>query len=90
VPSALPYFFASMRIAVPGAITGAMLYEYLFSPTGIGGSITSAKAAFDYQLIWASTVFITVVSVVLYTITSIIEAAVLSEWGPEAGKSTGK
>ena len=90
VPSALPHFFASMRIAVPGAITGAMLYEYLFTSAGLGGAITAAKAAFDYPLIWASTVFVTVVSVVLYTITTIVEAAVLSEWGPDAGTATGR
>jgi hypothetical protein len=35
-------------------------------------------------------VFVTIVSVVFYTITSIIEAAVLSEWGPDAGKATGR
>ena len=89
IPTALPYLFASMRIAVPGAITGAMLYEYLFTTVGLGATITSAKAAFDYPLIWASTVLATVVSIVLYTITTIVEAAVLSEWGPDAGKATG-
>ncbi|MGN6444843.1 ABC transporter permease [Amnibacterium sp.] len=90
VPTALPHFFASMRIAVPGAITGAMLYEYLFTTTGLGAAVPAAKAAFDYQLIWASTVFVTIVSVVLYTITAIVEAAVLSEWGPDAGKASGR
>jgi ABC-type nitrate/sulfonate/bicarbonate transport system permease component len=90
VPTALPHFFASMRIAVPGAITGAMLYEYLFTTTGLGAAVPAAKAAFDYQLIWASTVFVTIVSVVLYTVTAIIEAAVLSEWGPDAGKAAGR
>lgn len=90
IPTALPHFFASMRIAVPGAITGAMLYEYLFTSAGLGGVIVTAKAAFDYQLIWASTVFVTIVSVVLYTVTAIVEAAVLSEWGPDAGKAPGR
>ena len=89
VPTALPYFFASMRIAVPGAITGAMLYEYLFTTTGLGAAVTSAKAAFDYPQLWAATVLATIVSIVLYTITTIIEAAVLSEWGPDAGRATG-
>lgn len=90
VPTALPYFFASMRIAVPGAITGALLYEYLFTTTGLGAAVPAAKAAFDYQLIWGSTVFVTIVSVVFYTVATIIEAAVLSEWGPDAGKATGR
>jgi ABC-type nitrate/sulfonate/bicarbonate transport system permease component len=90
VPTALPHFFASMRIAVPGAITGALLYEYLFTTSGLGAAVPAAKAAFDYQLIWASTVFVTIVSVVFYTVTAIVEAAVLSEWGPDAGKATGR
>jgi ABC-type nitrate/sulfonate/bicarbonate transport system permease component len=90
IPTALPHLFASMRIAVPGAITGAMLYEYLFTTQGLGAAVTSAKAAFDYPQIWAATVTATAISIVLYTITTIIEAAVLAEWGPDAGKATGK
>ncbi|MFD1720036.1 ABC transporter permease [Amnibacterium endophyticum] len=89
IPTALPHLFASMRIAVPGAITGAMLYEYLFTTTGLGAAVTSAKAAFDYNQLWAATVLATAVSIVLYTITTIVEAAVLSEWGPDAGKAAG-
>lgn len=89
IPTALPHLFASMRIAVPGAITGAMLYEYLFTTTGLGAAVTSAKAAFDYPQLWAATVLATIVSIVLYTITTIIEAAVLSEWGPDAGRAPG-
>ena len=90
IPTALPHLFASMRIAVPGAITGAMLYEYLFTTQGLGAAVTSAKAAFDYPQIWAATLLATAVSIVLYTVTTIIEAAVLAEWGPDAGKATGR
>jgi ABC-type nitrate/sulfonate/bicarbonate transport system permease component len=89
IPTSLPYLFASMRIAVPGAITGAMLYEFLFTNnSGLGATVTSAKAAFDYPQLWAATVLATATSIVLYTITTIVEAAVLSEWGPEAGKAS--
>jgi ABC-type nitrate/sulfonate/bicarbonate transport system permease component len=88
IPTSLPYLFASMRIAVPGAITGAMLYEFLFTnDQGLGAAVTSAKAAFDYPQIWAATVLATIVSIGLYTITTVVEAAVLSEWGPDAGKA---
>ena len=90
IPTALPHFFASMRIAVPGAITGAMLYEWLFTFQGMGAAVQSAKAQSDYPLIWAVTVFVTVVSILLYTIATFVEAAVLSEWGPDAGKAVGR
>ena len=89
IPTSLPFLFASMRIAVPGAITGAMLYEFLFTnDKGLGATVTSAKAAFDYPQIWAATVLATVISIVLYTITTIVESAVLAEWGPDAGKAS--
>lgn len=86
IPTALPHFFASMRIAVPGAITGAMLYEWLFTFQGLGAGIVTAKAQSDYPQTWTIVVFITIVSIVLYTIVTFIEAAVLAEWGPNAGQ----
>ncbi|WP_161580430.1 ABC transporter permease [Subtercola vilae] len=90
IPTALPYFFASMRIAVPGAITGAMLYEWLFTYEGLGAAITTAKSQSQYGQIWAIVVLITLVSILLYTVATFVETAVLAKWGPNAGKSTGK
>ncbi|AMM20218.1 hypothetical protein AX769_08620 [Frondihabitans sp. PAMC 28766] len=89
-PTALPHFFASMRIAVPGALTGAMLYEWLFTFQGLGGVINQAKTNSNYGQIWAIVVVITVVAIVFYTITTFIETAVLAKWGPNAGKSINK
>jgi ABC-type nitrate/sulfonate/bicarbonate transport system permease component len=89
IPSALPHFFASMRIAVPGAITGAMLYEWLFTYQGMGAAITSAKNQSDYGEMWAIVVVVTVVSIILYTVVSLIEAAVLVKWAPEVSGSPG-
>jgi ABC-type nitrate/sulfonate/bicarbonate transport system permease component len=52
--------------------------------------VQSAKAQSDYPLIWAVTVFVTVVAILLYTIATFVEAAVLSEWGPDAGRAVGR
>ena len=79
IPTALPHFFASMRIAVPGAITGAMLYEWLFTYQGLCAAITTAKSQSEYGMIWAIVVFITVVSIVIYTVVTFIETAVLAK-----------
>lgn len=89
VPTALPYFFAAMRIAVPGAITGAMLYEWLFTFEGMGAAVQSAKAQGDYAQIWAVTFTVTVVAIALYMVATFIESAVLAKWGPNAGKANG-
>lgn len=83
-PSALPYLLASMRIAVPGAITGAMLYEWLFTFSGMGGGIISANNSADFPLVWAIVVVITVVTVLLYAVAAVVETAVLARWAPSA------
>jgi ABC-type nitrate/sulfonate/bicarbonate transport system permease component len=90
MPSALPYFFASMRIAVPGAITGGMLYEWLFTFQGLGAAIAAAKVHARYGMIWSIMVLVTLVSIALYTVVTVIETAVLSKWGPNAGKAVSK
>ena len=47
---ALPSFFAAIRISIPGAITGALLAEWLATGDGIGGGAIAgwtAQARFD-------------------------------------------
>lgn len=78
-----------MRIAVPGAITGAMLYEWLFTYEGLGAAITAAKNQSDYGEMWSIVVFVTLVAIILYTVVAIIEEPVLAKWGPEAGRQPG-
>lgn len=82
IPSSLPAFFASARIAVPGAIIGALLAEWLATGKGLGWLMLQAGSTFDYNAVWAAAVIITTVSVVVYAFVGIIEAAVLARYGP--------
>lgn len=86
VPTSLPAFFASARIGVPGALTGALLAEWLATGKGVGSDILQAIGLFDYDKVWAEIAALTVTSVVLYTVVGLIESAVLAAWGPNAGK----
>ena len=38
-PSALPGFFAAIRISVPGAITGALIAEFYTTPDSVGKAV---------------------------------------------------
>lgn len=82
IPSALPAFFASARIAVPGSIIGALLAEWLATGKGLGWTMLQAGVTFDYSAVWASVVIITTVSVIGYAVVGIIETAVLARFGP--------
>ena len=80
-PSSLPAFFAALKISVPGAITGALLVEWLATGTGIGYGIVSAVGRAKASEVWAYVVVITVVSIVLYNLLALIEDYVLERFG---------
>jgi ABC-type nitrate/sulfonate/bicarbonate transport system permease component len=82
IPSSLPAFFTSARLAVPGAIIGALLAEWLATGKGLGYLMLEAGTTFDYDAVWASVVIITTVSVVAFAFVGIIETAVLARYGP--------
>ena len=50
LPSSLPALFASAQIAVPGAVIGAMLAEWLATGQGMGyGMLQDANAWFSLR-----------------------------------------
>ena len=80
LPSALPALFASARIAVPGAVIGAMLAEWLATGQGMGYGMLQDANSFNYVDIWASVALLTGVSVVLYNLIAVAESAVLTRF----------
>jgi len=80
--------FASVRISVPGAIVGAMLAEWLVGFDGMGGVLSGYKGAGNYGGVWTIVALSVIVSIVLYAVATVVEAAVLAAWGPDAGRST--
>lgn len=84
-PSALPALFASVRIAVPGSLTGALLAEWLATGKGIGYAVVSAANRSQNARVWALVVVVTLTAVLLYLLAQLVETAVLSRFGRTAG-----
>lgn len=80
-PSSLPSFFAALKISVPGAITGALLVEWLATGQGIGYAIVSAIGRAKTSEVWAYVVVITLVAILIYNLVALLEEAVLSKFG---------
>ena len=80
-PASLPSFFAAVKISVPGAITGALLVEWLATGQGIGYGIISAVGRAKTNEVWAYVVVITVVSILIYNLVGLLENYVLSRFG---------
>ncbi|TFB69709.1 ABC transporter permease subunit [Cryobacterium glaciale] len=83
LPSSLPSFFAAVKISVPGAITGALLAEWLTTGQGLGNSIVAAVAKVQNSEVWASVVVITIVSLALYGLAQVVENLVLRRMSME-------
>lgn len=82
IPTAMPAIFAAVRISVPGALTGALVVEWLATGDGIGSQILSAIGGFRYDEVWALIVAVTAASVVLYTLVGLLEGLVLARYAP--------
>jgi ABC-type nitrate/sulfonate/bicarbonate transport system permease component len=81
LPASAPSFFAAVRISVPGALTGALLVEWLATGDGIGSTIQTAYAQVQFSLVWSAVVVVTAVSLVLYNVVQVVESIVLSRMG---------
>jgi ABC-type nitrate/sulfonate/bicarbonate transport system permease component len=85
-PASLPSFFAAVKISVPGAITGALLVEWLATGQGIGYAIISAVGRAKTNEVWAYVVVITLVSIIIYNLVGLLESLVLSRFGQSTRK----
>ena len=68
-------------MSVPGAVTGALLAEWLSTGQGIGGMIQKFSASARFDDLWASVALITIITLVLYNLVQVAETAVLARMG---------
>jgi sulfonate transport system permease protein len=66
LPAAIPALFASARIAVPSAILGVLIAEYLATSTGIGHVLSVAQSESEFSLLWATAAVVTLISAAAY------------------------
>ena len=60
-PTALPALFASLRVAAPLALVGALLAEWLATGEGLGYLMLQSMTLSNYNMLWAATALVTVV-----------------------------
>ncbi|GAA4337814.1 ABC transporter permease [Pigmentiphaga soli] len=72
-PFALPYVFAGLRTAVPAAVLGALLAEWLTGAKGIGSFILETASMRDMDVLWAGIVVCMGASMALFWLTVLAE-----------------
>jgi NitT/TauT family transport system permease protein len=76
LPRTMPYFFASLKVAITLSFVGAVLSETVASNRGIGNVMMTASSNFQVSLVFAGLIILAVLGVVLYSFFSFLERRV--------------
>jgi NitT/TauT family transport system permease protein len=76
LPSALPVFLDGCKVAMPLAVIGAVIGEFVGSQEGLGNLILMATASARTDLVFATVLVITVLSMMLYGLIELIDRGV--------------
>jgi len=79
LPRAMPYLFASLKIAITLAFVGSVLAETIGGNAGLGFLMVTASARFDVALVFAGLVAVAVMAVGLFAICVLIERRMI-QW----------
>ncbi|MBO1079261.1 ABC transporter permease [Roseomonas haemaphysalidis] len=73
LPRAMPYFFASLKIAITVAFVGSIMAETVAANKGIGHLMILASSRFDVPLVFAGLIITGVMGVLMYALAVVIE-----------------
>ncbi|RUY93732.1 ABC transporter permease, partial [Mesorhizobium sp. M7A.F.Ca.CA.003.01.2.1] len=73
LPSALPYFFAGLRISITYAVVGAIFAEYAGAAKGLGIYMLNAKNNFRPDLVLAAVGVSAALTLVLFGLTVLLQ-----------------
>jgi NitT/TauT family transport system permease protein len=77
LPGTLPAMLSAMRINIGLALAGDIVGELIGSKHGLGRSIEYAGSTYNIALIWSGIFTLSLLSIVLYIVTSRLETTVL-------------
>ena len=80
LPASMPYFFASMKVAVAASLLGAIVAE-LNQPAGLGARLLQGSYYGQTVQIWAALLAAAILAAVLVAVVGLIERVVLRRMG---------
>ena len=73
LPRSLPYFFASLKVAITLAFIGSVVSETIASNDGIGYLMMSAGSQMRMPLVFAGLVVISAMAIAMYAVFAVVE-----------------
>lgn len=86
LPRAMPYLFASLKVAISLAFVGSVIAEMVASDAGIGYLLLTASSSFRVPLVFAALLVVGVLGILMYLIADIIERR-STAWATRGGGS---
>ena len=74
LPRAMPYFFASLKIAITVAFVGSITAETVAANAGIGHLMILASSRFDVPLVFSGLIVAGIMGVLMYAVATTIES----------------
>jgi NitT/TauT family transport system permease protein len=73
LPRSLPYFFASLKVAITLAFVGSVVSETVAGDEGVGYLMMSAGAQMRMPLVFAGLIVISVMAMIMYQVFAVLE-----------------
>jgi len=73
LPRSLPYFFASLKVAITLAFVGSVISETVAANEGIGYLMLTASSTFRVPLVFAALFVIAAMGIVMYAVAAAFE-----------------
>jgi NitT/TauT family transport system permease protein len=73
LPRAMPYFFASLKVAITVAFVGSIIAETVAANKGIGNFMLVASSRFEVPLAFAGLLITSAMGIGMYAIASVVE-----------------
>jgi NitT/TauT family transport system permease protein len=78
LPRSMPYYFASLKLAITSSFLGSILAETVAGQSGIGHLMIVASSRFEVPLVFAGLIVTAIMSVTMYTIATLIETRTIA------------
>jgi NitT/TauT family transport system permease protein len=73
IPRSLPFFFASLKVAITLAFVGSVISETVAANEGIGFMMMAASSRFNVPLVFAGLLVVAVMGIIMYELAAAVE-----------------
>lgn len=80
LPTAIPYLFSGLRVAIVLSVVGAAVSEFIGANKGLGAVITTGMGMMDTPLMFSSFILLTLMGIVFYKMIAFIESRFLKKY----------